>query len=219
MRGDERVFYNAIHAFNDRGEIIDAYDKVRLVPFGEMMPLADWFDALGLRALIAAPSGFVAGSSPGALRITAQGQERRGLGLICYEAIFPAFVRQGVLQTNPAFLINLTNDAWFGSSAGPHQHLHQARLRAVESGRPMIRAANTGISAVIDAYGKVRSSLPVGIQGILDSELPVPLTQTPYLSSGNLPFALMLAMVLMLCVYHQRMKSARRSLSDLQSSL
>lgn len=200
----EQVFYNSIYALNERGEIIDAYDKVRLVPFGEMLPFADLLDRWGVRALVSAPTGFVPGSGPGVLQ-TAGAPD--ALALVCYEAIFPGFVRAGVRTHRPGYLLNVTNDAWFGASAGPHQHLFQARLRAVEMGLPLVRTANTGISAMIDSFGRVRAALSLNTQGVLDAPLPQALSSTPYQRLGDWPFWGMLVLVLSFSIYHQRTQS------------
>lgn len=197
----DRAFYNSVYALNDRGEITDAYDKVRLVPFGEMLPLEDLVDRLGLRPLVSAPAGFEPGTGPGVL-------EGSGgpvaLALVCYEAIFPDFVRAGVRIHAPDYLLNVTNDAWFGTSAGPRQHFFQARMRAVETGLPLVRAANTGISGVIDPYGRVTAQLGIDQQGIVDVPLPQRLSTTVYGRFGNAPFFAMLVIVLSLCFYYQR---------------
>jgi len=117
-------------------------------------------------------------------------------GLICYEAIFPAAVVQGVRR--PGLLVNVTNDGWFGNSIGPRQHLHQARLRAVEEGLPLIRAANNGISAVIDAQGRLLARLELDQKGVIDSALPGPGSPTIYARVGDLPFWLLAALMLAL---------------------
>lgn len=207
-RSTSQVFYNSIYALNERGEIADAYDKALLVPFGEQLPFSDLFDRLGLRPLVSAPVGFAPGPGPGALALSANVQ---ALALVCYEAIFPAFVRQGALETGATAIVNVTNDAWFGTSAGPHQHFHQARLRSVELGLPLIRAANTGISAVVDGYGRTQARLAIGVQGVLDAPLPTALPGTLYKRWGDGPFAITLVLVLILSVYHSRMKRLRRS--------
>lgn len=204
----DQVFYNSVYALNDRGEILDAYDKVRLVPFGEMLPFSDFLEATGIRPLVSAPAGFVPGPSAGTLETAGS---PAALALVCYEAIFPGFVRRGVEANNPGYLLNVTNDAWFGSSAGPHQHFHQSRLRAVELGLPLVRAANTGISAVVDAYGRTQASLSLGEQNVLDSALPTRLDGTIYRRFGDVPFAAMLVLVLCFSLYHLKMK--RRALS------
>lgn len=204
----DRVFYNSVYALNDRGEIRDAYDKVLLVPFGEMLPFSDFLEATGIRPLVSAPAGFVPGPSPGTLETPGSPP---ALALVCYEAIFPGFVRNGVVSNNPGYLLNVTNDAWFGSSAGPYQHFHQARLRAVELGLPLVRAANTGISAVVDSYGRTRSSLRLGEQNVLDSPLPTRLEHTFYQRLGDAPFGVMLVLILLLSLYHLKLK--QRALS------
>lgn len=197
----DRAFYNSVYALNDRGEITDAYDKVRLVPFGEMLPFEDLVDRLGLRPLVSAPAGFEPGTGPGVLRGSGGPV---ALALVCYEAIFPDFVRSGVRTHAPDYLLNVTNDAWFGTSAGPRQHFFQARMRAVETGLPLVRAANTGISGVIDPYGRVTAQLGMDQQGVVDALLPQHLSTTVYGRLGNAPFWAMLAIVLSLCFYYQR---------------
>jgi len=108
------------------------------------------------------------------------------LPLICYEVIFPGeVVPKG---ERPDWLLNLTNDAWFGISIGPYQHFQQAKVRAIEEGLPLIRAANSGISAVIDPLGRVIAALPLGRDGLLDSALPRPAQITIYARTGDLPF-------------------------------
>jgi apolipoprotein N-acyltransferase len=108
------------------------------------------------------------------------------LPLICYEIIFPGeVVPKG---ERPGWLLNLTNDAWFGISVGPYQHFQQARIRAIEEGLPLIRAANSGISAVIDPFGRIVAALPLGHDGLLDSTLPRPAQATTYARTGDLLF-------------------------------
>ena len=103
--------------------------------------------------------------------------------LICYEAIFPGQVASG--DVRPGWLLNITNDGWFGNTAGPYQHLQAARLRAIEEGLPMVRAANTGISAVIDPLGRILAHLPLGQEGVLQIALPRALGRTPYAMLGD----------------------------------
>jgi apolipoprotein N-acyltransferase len=123
--------------------------------------------------------------------------------LICYEAIFPGQVTDS--DARPAWLLNVTNDAWFGDSTGPHQHLASARLRAVEEGLPLIRAANTGISAVIDGHGRVLARLGLNERGVLDSTLPRPATNiTPYAWLGNWVVLMVFALSISFCLLLRR---------------
>jgi len=175
-----RVF-NAIQMVGSDGSILDSYDKVHLVPFGEFLPFQDWLERLGLMQLTRLPGGFSAGDRPhdlvlpGGLRLAP---------LICYEAIFP----DGTIdpEIRPDALLNVTNDAWFGDTPGPYQHLAQARTRAIEQGLPLIRAANTGVSAIFDAYGKIVAKLPVGTAGTLDAALPKAIPTTIYSRYGQI---------------------------------
>ncbi|MGH6946194.1 MAG: apolipoprotein N-acyltransferase, partial [Kiloniellales bacterium] len=159
--------YNSLHVIDDEGTIVASYDKHHLVPFGEYMPLRTFF---ALAKLTPGDSDFSAGPGPAILTLP-------GLPavspLICYEVIFPAEVVPP--GARPGWLLNLTNDAWFGRSSGPYQHFASARLRAVEQGLPLVRAAGGGISAVIDGHGRIVARLGLGQRGVLDAPLPQPL--------------------------------------------
>ncbi|MGH6823164.1 MAG: apolipoprotein N-acyltransferase, partial [Methylocella sp.] len=161
-------YFNAIQVIASGGHILDSYDKVHLVPFGEYLPFEAVFDRLGMRQFVHVPGGFEAGSKSRLLVVP-------GLPavapLICYEAIFPGEVVPAG-ASRPGLLLNVTNDGWFGMTPGPYQHFAQARLRAIEEGLPLIRAANTGISAIVDPYGRVLAELPLGAEGVLDGGLP-----------------------------------------------
>jgi apolipoprotein N-acyltransferase len=169
------------------GAITTVYDKHHLVPFGEYMPGGGMAEALGLRGMAEVlGGGYTPGPGPALIDMGA------GLGrafpMICYEAIFPGYIRQ---VARPDWMVHLTNDAWFGSFSGPYQHLALARLRAVEQGLPVLRAANTGVSAVIDARGRVVASLPLNAAGFLDAPLPPALPPTLYARMGDLPVILL----------------------------
>ncbi|WP_421725457.1 apolipoprotein N-acyltransferase [Bauldia sp.] len=190
-----RVF-NSVLVVTDDGEIVGAYDKVRLVPFGEFLPLADVLRSLGLRQVVALPGGF----APGSQRLTMALESAPSFSpLICYEIVFPGAVTATAVR--PAWLLNLTNDGWFGDTPGPYQHFHQARLRAVEEGLPVIRAANTGISAVVDAFGRVQNELGLGKRGIVDGVLPPNLSTTIFVRAGDIPFLVMLVLALSIAGY------------------
>lgn len=179
--------WNSLLVIDRAGSIVAHYDKVHLVPLGEYIPF---------RKHLAPVSGFIGRGS------FEEGENRVTLGVpglpsfspvICYEVIFPAAVTGPAER--PRWLLNVTNDAWFGLSSGPFQHLASARLRAVEEGLPMIRAANTGVSAVIDAYGRVLASLDMMEEGIIDHPLPQAREPTPYGRWGD--GMLLLVLVLM----------------------
>jgi apolipoprotein N-acyltransferase len=161
--------FNSLQVLDGNGDILDSYDKAHLVPFGEYVPLRH---ILPLEKLTPGGNDYQSGSGPTTLHLP-------GLPpvsvMICYEAIFPAAASAA---ERPDWLLNITNDGWFGLSAGPYQHLAAAQLRAVEQGLPLARDANTGISAMIDPYGRIVADLPLGTSGVLDSELPLPLNRT-----------------------------------------
>ena len=170
--------WNSAHAIDRSARIVGTYDKFHLVPFGEYMPLRD---VLPLKKITRGAVDFSAGPGPRTLALP--GLPPVSL-LICYEVIFPGNVLDR--RNRPRWILNLTNDAWFGDSTGPYQHFAAARLRAVEEGLALVRSANTGISAVIDPYGRVIARLGLGVEGVLDSPLPLPLVGlTPYARFGD----------------------------------
>jgi apolipoprotein N-acyltransferase len=188
-------FYNAVQVVAHDGAILGAYDKTHLVPFGEYVPapVEALIRAAGLREFVAIPGGF----SPAARRLPLAVPGLPPVAAsVCYEAIFPgAVVAEG---PRPSLILNVTNDAWFGATPGPHQHFAQARLRAVEEGLPLVRAANTGISAVVDPYGRVLQALPLGAEGVLDAGVPAALPATLYSRYGDRIVCLLLLVCLAL---------------------
>lgn len=198
--GQEDRFFNSIHVVLPDGVIAASYDKVHLVPFGEYLPFQAWLQRLGLRQFVNAPGGFDAGVTRKPLVIP--GLPPAG-PLICYEAIFPAAVMGA---PRPGFLLNVTNDAWFGMTTGPHQHFAQARMRAVEQGLPLIRAANTGISATFDGYGRTLQSLPLGVEGVIDTPLPVNHDWTYFSRWGHIPLVVILLISTTLASFSRRAK-------------
>ena len=159
--------YNSVYVIDHDGSILSIYDKVHLVPFGEYLPFRPVLEKLGLMQLTKLPEDFLAGDRR---RVYDIPRAPRFLPLICYEIIFPGSVVPA--GDRPGWLLNVTNDAWFGMSPGPYQHFQQARVRAIEEGLPLVRAANDGISAVTDPLGRIIKSLPLGVEGVLDSPLP-----------------------------------------------
>lgn len=189
-----RRWYNSLAVLGADGAPAAVYDKYRLVPFGEYIPLAPWVARLGIPAL--APltgGGFSAGDGPH--RIEVPGIPPF-LPLICYEAIFPQGLRAP--EGRPDWLVQVTNDAWFGTVSGPYQHLAQARSRAIEQGLPLARAANTGISAVIDPLGRINASLALGEIGSVDAALPGSMPATLYSRTGDLLALIAISAILIL---------------------
>ena len=191
VQGEDRHAYNSVYVIDHLGSIRATYDKMHLVPFGEYLPFEHLLTRIGLTQLTGVPGGFLPGRER--RRMAVPGAPDM-LPLVCYEVIFPG----GVVPEGerPGWLLNLTNDAWFGTSAGPYQHFQQARVRAIEEGLPLIRAANSGISAVIDPVGRVVASLPLGNVGLLDSALPKPVQITIYARIGDLSFIVVVAGIL-----------------------
>ncbi len=192
FRRNGEALYNSMVTLDPQGRIEAAYDKQHLVPFGEYMPFAGLMSRLGIRAIAdISNGGFDAGPGP---RTVDLGPLGRALPLICYEAIFPQDLRAP--GPRPDWLLQITNDAWFGKFAGPYQHLVQTRFRAVEQGLPLLRAANTGVSAVVDANGRILQSLPLGEAGRIDAALPPPLPETLYARTGDWPVPVALLLLL-----------------------
>lgn len=190
QRRPEVRIYNSAILLDGAGAIADIYDKHHLVPFGEYIPFGDLLGQFGIQGLAQTQgSGFSAGPGPQLMDL---GKLGKALPLICYEAVFPQDTRG--TDTRPDFLMQLTNDAWFGDYAGPQQHLAQAQMRSIEQGLPMVRAANTGVSAMIDPYGRILQSIPLNQAGWIDAVLPAPLKPTLYSRSGDLPLAALLVL-------------------------
>ncbi|WP_299618133.1 apolipoprotein N-acyltransferase [Pelagibius sp.] len=172
--------WNSLYALDSAGRVAATFDKVHLVPFGEYTPLRDW---LGLAKLTAGSRDFSAG--PGLQTIALPGLPAFS-PLICYEVIFPGKVKAESAKA-PRWLLNVTNDAWFGDSSGPYQHFASARMRTVEEGIPLVRVANNGLSAVVDSYGRVLHQINLNDRGIIDAELPEAAEgRTLYSNAGNL---------------------------------
>jgi apolipoprotein N-acyltransferase len=210
LPGERLRFFNAVMVIGSDGVITDSYDKVHLVPFGEYLPapLDAALRAVGLRQFVAIPGGFSAGALAAQRILTVPGLPPVA-ATICYEAIFPHAILpagHGAPPTPaPGLIVNVTNDAWFGDTPGPRQHLAQARLRAVEEGLPLVRDANTGISAVIDPHGRIVGRTALDRETWLDADLPAGLVGgTPYGRFGDAAFALMLAACLGCAVIARR---------------
>lgn len=200
--GATRRFYNTIYAIDDEGQIVGSADKAHLVPFGEYLPFEGLFRRFGLTPVAESFGGF-------------SGADRRGLlslpgglsavPLICYEAIFPRLAE--IDGESGTLLLNLTNDAWYGFTPGPYQHLRQAQLRAVETRLPLVRAANNGISVVTDAAGRVVASLPLGDMGVFDVDLPVAGVSFWDNAKRQISFGLIVAIMVLLAMVSRRSKS------------
>lgn len=180
VNAEKRQLANSIFIIDDMANITSYADKSHLVPFGEYVPLRGW---LPLDKVVPIGADFVAGNGPVTRHIP---KAPPASLLVCYEIIFPNAVVADKPK-RPDWIINVTNDGWYGLSAGPYQHLGMAQLRAVEEGMPVVRVANTGISAVIDSYGRLLKTLPLGTQGVLDSPLPRAVGATFYALFGNIP--------------------------------
>jgi apolipoprotein N-acyltransferase len=179
------VYFNSIEAIRSGGMIIDSYDKEHLVPFGEYLPFDRILRWLGLRHFVSVPGGFEPGHVRHALVVP---DVPPMIPLLCYEAIFSGEVGLSGhdATSRPRVLLNLTNDGWFGLTAGPYQHFAEARLRTIEEGLPMLRGAATGISAILDPYGRVREQLALGATDILDGALPGAIAPPPFARAPNL---------------------------------
>lgn len=184
-------YYNSLFVINSDADLYARYDKVHLVPFGEYLPFSDVLSQIGLSQLVPG-----AGFTPGLRNQTIRLPGMPGFSpLICYEAIFPGAVIDPT--DRPEWLLNISNDAWFGYSSGPYQHLALSRMRAIEEGLPMVRSTPTGVSAVIDGLGRTLSSMPIGRSGIMDSPLPKPV-DAPFMQTRMKIFLLTVLCVVLL---------------------
>jgi apolipoprotein N-acyltransferase len=193
--------YNSIYVIDHNGSIASIYDKVHLVPFGEYLPFEHLLERIGLQELTEQRGGFLAGDRH---RLIAVPGAPIALPLICYEILFPG--DETPAGRRPGWIINVTNDGWFGISTGPYQHFQQSRVSAIELGLPLVRAANTGISAVVDPLGRIINSLPLGREGVLDAPLPRPIGTTLYAHLGDAPAGIIIAIVL-IAVVRRRLKA------------
>ncbi|HEX7947061.1 MAG TPA: apolipoprotein N-acyltransferase, partial [Phenylobacterium sp.] len=181
-------YFNTLVAFRRDAQalrVAGVYDKYRLVPFGEYMPLGELARVLGFRSLVHMEDDFTPGPRPKPLAVAGLPPVQP---LICYEALFPGLPVHG---TRPAWILNVSNDAWFGGASGPWQHLNIASYRAIEQGLPIIRATPTGVSAIIDSEGRVLPKKRLGLRGygVIDARLPSAAAPTPYSRWGDAPFA------------------------------
>ncbi len=210
-------YYNAVALVEEvdgARRVVDHYDKHHLVPFGEYLPFYDLLNAVGLAQL--APygdAGFAAGVGPATLSSNGV----RFSPLICYEAIFPGAVYPR--EERPDLIVTVTNDAWFGDTSGPRQHLDQARLRSIETGLPMARSANTGVSALIDAHGRILERIPLYQTGHIDAALPPAIAPPLYDRLGDLLYFLMVAGAVAAGAWgHILSRAARRGLQPLRDT-
>lgn len=191
QRREAGAYYNSLVVVDKPEEIAGLYDKSHLVPFGEYIPFAWLLEPLGLGVMVEQVAGFAPGDGPDLVEIDGLGWARV---LICYEGIFPEDMQRGEARAD--VLLIVTNDAWFGNGPGPRQHLAQAQARAIEQGLPVVRSANTGISAVIDARGHIVAQLPLGEAGFVDAAVPQALPPTLYARMGDWPLVVLLVLVM-----------------------
>ncbi|MEE9376164.1 MAG: apolipoprotein N-acyltransferase [Rhizobiaceae bacterium] len=205
--GEQDKIFNSLYVINGSGEIIEARDKTKLVPFGEFLPFQSTLESFGIMQLTGLRGGFAHGTSR---KTVSTKTAPPFLPLICYEIVYSGAIRANESSSAnensseggepPQWIVNLTNDAWFGMTAGPYQHAHQAQVRAVEEGLPVVRAANNGISMVVDAYGRIRESLALGQRGVVDANLPVVGPPTLFSRYGNMPILVFVCLIFLFLV-------------------
>jgi apolipoprotein N-acyltransferase len=188
--------WNSIEALNGDGDVIARYDKAHLVPFGEYVPFRD---ELPLKKITPGTVDYTAGAGPRTIDLSGL---PRFAPLICYEVVFPhAIVDE---HDRPEWILNVTNDAWYGRSSGPYQHFAIARTRAIEEGLPLVRAANNGVSGVVDALGRVRARIDLDTVGYADLPLPAPENQPPYARGGDWIFLAVLVLAALPVAFRPR---------------
>lgn len=195
------TFHNGVYLLDSRAQVQGSYDKFHLVPFGEYIPFRSVLNITPIAAAVSSIGDFSAGTGN---RTLSAGGLPPFSPLICYEVIFPRAVVDRA--DRPQWMVNLTNDGWYGRSSGPYQHFEITRMRTIEEGLPLARAANTGISAMIDPLGRVVARQPLGTRGTLSAILPAPLPPTVYARFGDLGFYLMAAGLLAAAMAMSRRK-------------
>ncbi len=200
--GGRTHYFNSIEEVDRSGLEAARYDKHTLVPFGEYLPLRPFWARLHISQFVHVPGGFDPGTGPRALKVAGLPD---ALAMICYEAIFPNEERARSGETaKVGYILNVTDDAWFGRTAGPYQHFAQARLRTIELGLPMVRVGNTGISALIDARGVVIADAPLGVVAVIDGVLPGAMAPTWQARWGAATFLAMTAFAFVLSLFQCR---------------
>jgi apolipoprotein N-acyltransferase len=211
IRDERREWFNSVHVVGPDGAALSTYDKHHLVPFGEYVPLRWLLRRIGIERIAHGSGDYSAGPGPETLEVPGAPPTSP---LVCYEAIFPGRV---AAPERPGWLVNVTNDAWFGLTSGPYQHFASARLRAVEEGVPLVRAANTGITAVVDAYGRIAARMPIQSTGVLDAELPRAQVQpTLYARLGDRALLVLLLIGLALALAADLRQMAQRNMKTRQ---
>ena len=202
--GGKTRYYNSMLEIDRGGLAAERYDKHWLVPFGEYLPFRSLFERLHVAQFVHVPGGFDPGIGSRVLKVRGLPD---ALAMVCYEAIFP---NEGPARAGDTaqvgYILNLTDDAWFGLTAGPHQHFAQARLRAIELGLPLLRVANTGISAIVDANGRVVEERPLGVEAVIDGVLPGALARTWQARWGAGSFLVLATLALFACLVGRRRK-------------
>ena len=200
LDGPLQQIWNSFAVMNGQGQILGTADKFHLVPLGEYVPMREIFTFIN--KLTPGSMNFSPGPGPRTLHVS-------GLPsfspLICYEVIFPGAVTDA--NDRPGLLVNVTNDGWFGTSTGPSQHFATARFRSVEEGIPMLRAANTGISGVVDAYGRVETRSDLVVEAVIDATVPPALPATPFARFGLLAVLPLIVIALIPILFRVRKSS------------
>ena len=201
-------YFNSLLTLDGGGDVTGSYDKYHLVPFGEYVPFHSLLTRLGISQLTGSVGGgYSAGDGPKTLDAQGAGI---ALPMVCYEVIFPGRLASVRGQKRPDWILNVTNDAWYGNSSGPRQHLAMAQFRAIEEGLPLVRSANTGISAVIDTKGRITGRLGLGEKGVLDAELPQKRGPTVYSVVGDAVFWALMILFVVFSAWTRRSSSAAK---------
>jgi apolipoprotein N-acyltransferase len=189
-------WWNSLQMISNDGKIIASYDKVHLVPFGEYVPFRN---ILPINKIVAGLTDCSPGKSAHNISVIKEEEFRP---LICYESIFADEI--SVAGQSPKWLLNITNDGWYGQSSGPYQHFAMSRFRAIEQGVPLVRSAKTGISAIVDSYGRVVTKADLNTQGVVDGYLPSPAATTFYSLYGDTPIMALIILILASFLYRQK---------------
>ncbi len=194
-KNNENIFYNSFSFYDHKINLINNYDKVNLVPFGEFLPMEKILKNFGLKSLTNNYQSFSSGNSREVLSISEVNFNLRILPLICYEIIYSGNIFK---NTNFDFIINISEDGWFGDSIGPHQHFTHSIFRAIESGKYLLRSANNGISAILNPTGDIENKIELGQAGYIDFKDKKVFKETVFSKYGNKMFLVIILLYIFL---------------------
>ena len=201
---DSQNYYNSLVILNSKLDVLDRYNKINLVPFGEFLPLENFFTKFGLKKITRGYNSFSSGTKREIMNLGNIFDKKSIIPLICYEIIYPGKIKKN--NQFPDLIVNISEDAWFGKSIGPYQHFSKTIYRSIEEGIFIARSANKGISAFIDPNGRVLKSLNTGETGNIRLNFPYFSQSTLFSNYGNKIFFLIIFLYIFLALIFKKFK-------------